>query len=172
MLFLAGSMMTAALAQSTWVNAVSANYNRYKTYFLDTAEVMPEADYAYKLTPAQRPFSAWIGHTAMANYGACAGMKGEATPAVAKGLDELTKKAEISQALKDSFAYCDDVFKSMTDQQATMELKIGERKVVPAVLMVNLVGTLNEHYGNLVGYMRTKGITPPSTARAQKKNAK
>jgi uncharacterized damage-inducible protein DinB len=27
----------------------------------------------------------------------------------------------------------------------------------------------NEHYGNLIVYMRLKGHVPPSTARAQKK---
>lgn len=164
------ALLYPALAQNTWVNAITGNYNRYKTYFLDTAEVMPETDYGFKLTPAQRSYAAWLGHTAMANYGACAAMKGETTPAEAKGLDELTSKADVSKALRESFDYCDKVFQGMTDEKAVAEVKIGERKVVPAVLMVNLVGTLNEHYGNLVGYMRTKGITPPSTARAQKKN--
>jgi len=27
----------------------------------------------------------------------------------------------------------------------------------------------NEHYGNIIVYMRLKGLVPPSTARVQKK---
>lgn len=169
LLSLVSLLAVGALGQNVWVNAISANYNRYKTYLLDTAEVMPEADYGFKLTPAQRTYGAWIGHTAMANYGACAAMKGVATPTEAKGLDELPKKADIVKAFKDSFDYCDEALKSMTDAKAVAEVQIGERKVIPANAMVNWIATLNEHYGNLVGYMRTKGIVPPSTARAQKK---
>jgi hypothetical protein len=30
--------------------------------------------------------------------------------------------------------------------------------------MIGVVVSGNEHYGNLVGYLRSKGITPPSTA--------
>ena len=158
-----------AFSQS-WVSAVTTNYNRQKTYLLDSAEVMPEADYGYKLTPVQRPFSAWFTHTAVMNYNSCSAMKGEAAPAASKGIEELSKKADIVKAFKESFDYCDEALKLMTDEKATKEIQIGERKVVPATLMVNYVANLNEHYGNLVGYMRTKGITPPSTARAQKKN--
>jgi uncharacterized damage-inducible protein DinB len=39
-----------------------------------------------------------------------------------------------------------------------------------AVLMFNT--THNEHYGNMVVYLRLKGKVPPSTARAQAPKAK
>jgi hypothetical protein len=84
----------------------------------------------------------------------------------------LTGKDAIAKALADSFTYCDAAFQGMDDAKAVQEVTIGERKVVPANVMVSLVASLNEHYGNLVGYMRTKGITPPSTARAQQQKKK
>jgi len=31
-----------------------------------------------------------------------------------------------------------------------------------------MISHTNEHYGNLVTYMRLKGMVPPSTARSQK----
>ena len=48
---------------------------------------------------------------------------------------------------------------------------IGPAKATPtvrgAILMFNTTHN-NEHYGNIVVYMRLKGHVPPSTARAQR----
>jgi hypothetical protein len=173
-IFVFAFLVTASvsMAQSVWVKAITANYERYKTFLNETAQVMPEADYTYRLTPAQRPFGEWIEHTAMLTYNACANIKGVPPPEEAKAVMGLKGKAAISKALADSFTYCDAVLKDIDDAKAAQEVTIGTRKVVPANAMVGLIASLNEHYGNLVGYMRTKGITPPSTARAQqqKKN--
>jgi hypothetical protein len=58
----------------------------------------------------------------------------------------------------------------MTDRKATTEITIGNRKLYPVTPMIGIVASLNEHYGNMVGYLRSKGIVPPSSARnAQKK---
>lgn len=166
---------TCAMAQqqqSVWVKAITANYERYKLFLNDTAQVMPEADYGFKLTPAQRPFGEWIEHTAMLNYSFCANIKGVPPPPETKTVMGLEGKTAIAKALADSFAYCDAAFQGMDDEKAVKEVIIGERKIVPANVMVSLIASLNEHYGNLVGYMRTKGIVPPSTARAQQQKKK
>lgn len=159
-------------AQSTWTKAITGNYERYKLFLNETAQAMPEADYAYKLTPVQRPFGEWIEHTAQLTYNACANIKGVPPPPEAKAAMTLTGKDAITKALADSFTYCDAALKDMDDAKAVQELTIGDRKVIPANVMVGLIASLNEHYGNLVGYMRTKGITPPSTARAMQQKKK
>lgn len=156
-------------AQNPVVQAVSANYNRIKQNLVDTAEVMPEENYSFKLTPAQREFGAWLEHTAQGNYSFCSAIRGSAPPDDAKKVAGLTAKADLQKALQSSFAYCDAALAEMTDAKATTEVSIGERKVMPVQSMVGLVGFLNEHYGNLVGYLRSKGIVPPSTARSAKK---
>jgi hypothetical protein len=156
-------------AQDVFTKALTNNYNRYKEYLIDAAQVMPEADYQYRLTPPQRPYGEWFEHTALMNFSYCANIKGVPPPEATKSLHGITKKEELQKALKDSFDYCDAAFQGMDDAKAAKMVEIGERKVVPANVMVNLVTALNEHYGNLVGYLRTKGITPPSTARAQQK---
>jgi hypothetical protein len=33
--------------------------------------------------------------------------------------------------------------------------------------MLGFLTNMASHYGNMVGYLRAKGVTPPSTARAQ-----
>ncbi len=156
-------------AQNPVTDAVKTAYGRVKQNLIETAEAMPEAEYSYRLTKEQRPFGSWLEHTAMGNYNLCAGMRGSAPPDEAKSLSGLTAKSEIQQALKKSFDYCDAVLNSMDDRKAATEVTAGERKVVPVQSMISLVASLNEHYGNLVGYLRSKGIVPPSTARNARK---
>lgn len=145
--------------------AITSRYNTAKQNLIETAKVMPEADYSYQLTKEQRAFSGWIEHTAMGNYSFCAGIKGEKPPEASHAVHGLTKKADLERGLKESFDYCDSVLKTMDDKTALTE-KDGK---YPVASMVALIASLNEHYGNLVGYLRTKGITPPSSARTQKK---
>ncbi|MEO8025821.1 MAG: DinB family protein, partial [Bryobacteraceae bacterium] len=158
-----------ALAQNPLTQAVTASYNGAKTNLIETAAAMPAEDYGFKLTPAQRPFGEWIEHTAMGNYSFCSAIAGTKPPAEAEHAHGVSGKAAIEGVLKASFEYCDGVLKTMTDQKALTEVTIGDRKSYPAAAMVRLVGSLNEHYGNLVGYLRSKGVTPPSTARQKKK---
>ena len=69
------------------------------------------------------------------------------------------------KALDDSIAYCDGVFKTMTDKKA-MEIAPGAFGGPPAPRAAALMGNtnhFNEHYGNLVTYMRINGLVPPSS---------
>lgn len=163
-----------AQAQTAWMKAATGQYERYKLNLNETAQAMPEADYEFKLTAAQRPFSGWIEHTAEMLYGACANIQGVAAPEAMKHVEHAKGKAALSKAMSDAFAYCDGAIAKLDASKAEQEIVIGTRKVVPATVLVNLIASLNEHYGNLVGYMRSKGIVPPTTARAnaasQKKN--
>jgi hypothetical protein len=153
-----------AFAQSNpLTQAVMTRYNSVKQNLLDTAALMPDADYQYKLTPEQRAFSGWIGHTATGNYSYCAAIQGAAAPDMAQ-LHDMTAKADLVKALKESFDTCDAALKQIDDQKALTE-KNGK---YPVNAMVGLVCSLNEHYGNLVGYLRSKGLTPPSSARTKK----
>ena len=139
--------------------AITTRYNSAKQNLIEAADAMPETDYDYQLTKEQRPFSGWIEHTAMGNYSFCSAIKSEATPGVAHAVHGLSKKAELVNALRQSFEYCDAALHAMDDQTAVAE-KDGK---YPVNAMVALIASLNEHYCNLVGYLRTKGITPPSS---------
>jgi hypothetical protein len=160
MRILATSFLTAAcaLAQSNpLTQAVTTRYNSAKQYLLASAQLMPDADYAFKLSASQRPFSEWIQHTAMGNYGFCSAIGG-ARQDTSK-IHDATKKDDLVAALKQSFDYCDDALKSMDDAKALAET--GGKYPVNA--MVGLIASLNDHYGNIVGYLRAKGFTPPSS---------
>lgn len=154
--------------ESPLTQVVMSRYQSIRQNLIETADVMPESDYGFRLTPPQRPFGEWIGHTALLNYNLCAAVRGVKPPDTSR-LQGLTGKAELKKALAESFDYCDTALKAMDDKKALAEIKIGDRTIYPVQAMISLVAALNEHYGNLVGYMRSKGIVPPSTARMQKK---
>jgi hypothetical protein len=155
------SFLTAAcmLAQSNpLTQAVTTRYNSVKQFLIGSAQLMPEGDYTFKLSAAQRPFSEWIQHTAMGNYGFCSAIGGGARPDTGK-IHDATKKDDLVAALKQSFDYCDEALKSMDDAKALAETN-GK---YPVNAMVGMIASLNDHYGNIVGYLRAKGLTPPSS---------
>ena len=164
-----GLFAVGAFAQGPLVEAITAQYKPMKLNFIEGAAAIPADDYTYKLTPPQRPLGEWISHTAQGNFTRCAAISGKATPPEAKIAGDAKSKEEIQKVLAASFTYCDEALKTITDQGALAEVTIGGKKSYPVTAMVSLIASLNEHYGNMVGYLRMKGITPPSTARAQKK---
>src|SRR5450432_3258939 len=100
----------------------------------------------------------------MGNMSYCATIKGEAAPDPGH-VHDLTGKADLVAAIQKSFEYCDEALQGMTDQKALSEVTVNGKKVYPVQGMIGVVASGNEHYGNLVGYLRSKGITPPSSAR-------
>ena len=121
------------------------------------ADVMPPDKYSFKLTDGQMTFAEWMNHSTQRNYADCAALKAEAVPEAAQRVPALKEKGEVSQALKDSFAYC-----------AAALAGIDERKVLSSPQMtyslLHVVVHNNEIYGNIAGYLRSNGIVPPSTA--------
>jgi hypothetical protein len=161
------ALATVYAQQNPLMDAVKARYEAVKQNLIETAEVMPEESYAFKLSPQQRPFGAWIEHTIDMTFSYCSSMRGLAS--LQREAPDADKKASLVEVLKIAFNYCDESLKPMTDERALTAVTMGTKQVYPVTYMVNMIAGLNEHYGNLVGYLRAKGITPPSTARAQKK---
>jgi uncharacterized damage-inducible protein DinB len=142
----------------------------------ESAEAMPAEDYSYQPHRDARTFAALVGHVASANFFFCAMAKGASpmsTPAATGNYEKLTDKAALVKALNESLAYCDAVYDTTTDanfNEPVTTPAIGPMKAPPTlrglVLMFNTTHD-NEHYGNVVVYMRAKGHVPPSTARPQ-----
>ncbi len=146
-----------------------AKYNTQKLNFTESAEAMAEADMPFRLTPDQRSFGDWLEHTADMNYRMCSQIVGQPAPknTGVNGVQNRGKKA-ISDAIIASFAHCDKVFDGLTDAKALEEVQAGNKKVVAVDVMISYIANLNAHYGNMVGYLRVKGVVPPSTARTNK----
>ncbi len=71
----------------------------------------------------------------------------------------------MTAALHASFAYCGRAYEALTDANMNDTVKaFGQERNKLGVLWFNASHNL-EHYGNLVVYMRLKGIVPPSSER-------
>ena len=126
------------------------------------AQKMPEEQYAFKPDPAVRSFGQILGHVADANYIFCSTVIGEKNPS--PGVEKTkTTKADLTAALKEAFAYCNRAYDGLTDAAANETVKaFGQERNKLGVLWFNAAHNA-EHYGNLVVYLRTKGIVPPSS---------
>jgi uncharacterized damage-inducible protein DinB len=127
-----------------------------------SAEMMPEENYAFKPTPDVRSFGQILGHVADAQYMFCSTVLGEKNPGLAIEKTK-TSKADLVQALKDAVAYCNKAYDGLTDATAVEPVKImGGDQAKLTALSFNNVHTV-EHYGNLITYLRLKGLVPPSS---------
>jgi uncharacterized damage-inducible protein DinB len=135
-----------------------------------SAAKMAEADYGFRpqgVDPVVRTFGQFIVHIANANNSFCARALGE--PAKA-GVDEKATmtKVEYIKLLEESLAVCDRAHESLTTASAVEMLKVAGRnnttvEIARANPLINNLAHNNEHYGNLVTYMRAKGLVPPSS---------
>jgi uncharacterized damage-inducible protein DinB len=134
-----------------------------KRNIVESAEQMPESNYAFKPVDTVRSFGAILAHVAGANYVFCAPARGDKTAYEEDRFEKTLKtKAEIVKALNESIAYCDAAYNAMTDKTAG-EIVTGT--AARAQRLINNAGHLQEHYGNLVTYFRIKGMVPPSSNR-------
>lgn len=136
-------------------------------YLTKAAAQVPEELYAFQPTPDVRTLGQLFAHIADANFALCSVVAQEKPPA--GGIEKTkTSKADLTKALADAFAYCDAVQGKMTDVTGSAIVKFmaaGRRlEVMPklSVLEYNTHHTF-EHYGNIVTYMRLKGLVPPSS---------
>jgi uncharacterized damage-inducible protein DinB len=127
------------------------------------AEKMPEENYSFKPTPDIRSFGQLVGHAANAQYMFCAIAAGEKSPNTANIEQTMTSKADLVQALKDGVAYCNKVYGGMTDAQASQIVKMFGRDLAKLTVLSVNTAHADEHYGNMVTYLRLKGIVPPTS---------
>lgn len=136
-------------------------------YVTKSAEKMPEEHYAFRPTPDVRSYGQLIGHIADAQYTICAIALGDKPPV--EGIEKTkTTKAELTKALGDAFAYCNKAHETLGGPKGA-EIIDGLRGKHPRVGMLyfNTMHTF-EHYGNVITYLRMKGIVPPSTEGQQR----
>lgn len=139
-------------------------YTMVKTNIIKSAEKMPEADYSFRPTPAVRTFGQLIAHVADAQYEFCSPVRGEQKSSDIE--KTVTGKAELISALKTAFAYCDEAYNSMTDAHAADKIKFFGGNRTKLVTLEFATMHDDEHYGNIVTYLRMKGLVPPSSESA------
>ncbi len=156
----------AAASARLGVEAIKGSWATVTDYVTRAAEQMPEADYAFKPTPAVRSFAEQIGHVAGSQNMFCALALGEKAPAEDAVERSVKDKAGLVAALKKSTEYCARAYAQTDAALAAGATFFGQEMNRMAVLSLNAVHN-GEHYGNLVTYLRIRGMVPPSSQPRQ-----
>lgn len=153
-------------AQAAPANPMQASiksvFDMLKGNLSKSAEKVGEDLYGFKPTPEVRSFGQLIGHLADSQFGMCATAAGE-KPAQSGIEKSATTKAALMKALSDSIAYCDKVLAGMDDTKGLEVTKFFTGPTTRLGVLAFNNAHSYEHYGNLVTYMRLKGIVPPSS---------
>jgi uncharacterized damage-inducible protein DinB len=146
------------------------SYTVNRNFLAKSAEKMPEEFYGMRPGSQQevRTFGQILGHLVNNNYLACSDAKDGKNPGQGTDFEKVTAKADLVKALNSAFAYCDGVYAALTDASSMqmVQMTTDDGGKVPALRVSRLIFNIthnNEHYGNLVTYMRMKNIVPPSS---------
>lgn len=159
------------------IRGIEGMHDNVKRFMLAAANEMPEEDFTFKPVAEVRTAGQLFLHVAYWQFFFCGEAKGEkpARPALLTAFHDQREnleaiganKASITAAVQASYDYCDTVFKELTPEQA------GQIIAAPRFMNINQaprvhflaynVSHANEHYGNIVTYLRLKGRMPPSS---------
>ena len=150
-------------ATPTVAGALRRQWQTITGYITKAAEQMPESDYAYKPTPQVRSFGELIGHMAGAQDLICANALAETPKGGEDAVEKSAKtKAQLVAALKASTQFCERAYNQPDAGLSGATKLFGSDATRLDALVTNTVHN-GEHYGNIVTYMRMKGMVPPSS---------
>jgi len=152
-----------ALAQaqdSALLDPLKQQWENIRRNVVGTAEVVPEDLYAFRPTPEVRTLREQLIHIIEENYFFMGMVSGERE----QPPGNLQTKAQIIQALSDSYDYGAQVLDGLNDSTAMETVPLMGNRQGPrwSAALMNIADNQN-HYGNLVVYMRMNGIVPPSS---------
>jgi uncharacterized damage-inducible protein DinB len=142
-------------------------YRSIRLNLIEAAELMPEEHYGFAPAGDVRTYGQLVGHVANTQYNFCTPARDVPNPNKVN-LETLKTKAELVAALKAAIAFCDAAYDSLTDAAMAQATKFGQAPITKGYSLTFNVAHDNEHYGNMVTYLRLKGLVPPSTARVRK----
>jgi len=113
-----------------------------------------------------RTFAQEATHVAQANYffyGIVSGLKPDTD---VQGIAKLTKKDDVVAALAGSFAFAHKAMATLTTANSFEVVKSPEPGFqTRATLAAFGIAHANDHYGQMVEYLRMNGLVPPASAK-------
>ncbi|MGE3277548.1 MAG: DinB family protein [Vicinamibacterales bacterium] len=159
------SALPAAAQSKALAEAMQRLHAGVARNVVEAAEAMPESEYGFKPSEDVRSFGALVAHIANSNYSYCSRAGGVANPN-STDFETKTAKADLVAAVKAAVAFCDGVYTQQTDASFAELIAMGRNQAPRGMVLVQNISHNNEHYGNIVTYMRIKGHVPPSSARS------
>ena len=138
----------AQAATPAIVDEMRNAFNEVHNAVAKSADMVPADKYSYRPVATVRTFGELIAHVADAYIWYCSRASGKNldwSDAIEKG---KTDKATVTAKLKESLAVCNAAYVSSTSNLGG--------------LFGNLSHT-NQHYGNIVTYLRMMGLVPPTS---------
>ena len=113
-----------------------------------------------------RTFAQQATHVAQANYFLFGMMSGLKPDADMKAIGSMTKKDDVVAALAGSFAFGHKAIATLTAANAFETIKTPEPGLQTRSTFAGFtVAHANDHYGQMVEYLRMNGIVPPASAK-------
>jgi uncharacterized damage-inducible protein DinB len=149
---------------------VRTMYTNIHNNITKSVEQFPADKLTWQPTPAVRSWARLIGHITDDNNGACYLLAGETTrPARVDATDNQDSPAnklskdDLLKGYKESVERCNKAFAAVTDANMAERAGPTSPRSKIGALTYNTSHT-NEHYGNIVTYMRLNNMVPPSSA--------
>ncbi len=161
---MAQSKTPAQITSSPVVSTVRQLEERQAKNLIGAAEEMPADKYSYHPTPPQMTFAHLVMHIAQSNNLLCARVAGE-QPRELK-MSESDSKEMLTKALKDSFAYCEQVLSKADDSTLGQPVELyGGRTGTRAAALIYLAADWADHYSAAAMYLRLNNLLPPSAKK-------
>ncbi len=154
----------SAFGQGQFQNETTNFLTAASGKIMQLAEAVPEEKYDWSPQEGVRSFSGVLHHVVSANYFFATKMGAELPEGVNMETlkDDLSTKADYEAALEQSFALVSETLKNADEASLSEKVEFpfpGEYTGMSAALIV--LSHANEHLGQLIGYTRMNGITPP-----------
>jgi len=167
----------AAETNATPSQALDSELTLIEQEMMGAVKAMPAEKFSFApsaaiFVPAQttefqgvRTFAQQATHVAQANYffyGVVSGLKPDVD---VRAIAKLTNKEDIVAALAGSFSFAHKAIATLTPANAFEVVKTPEPGLqTRATLAAFGVAHANDHYGQIVEYLRMNGIVPPASA--------
>ena len=152
---------------------VADSVNEIWTYveqsFIALADAMPEDKWSFKPSQGEfkdvRTFGEQVKHVACGNEAWAKKLRGEEPPARCDlgGPNPAKTKAEIIKFLKDSYAMGHRAAQKLTAENVLEPVTFPMGKAPRLYLATLGVSHANDHYGQMVEYLRMNGIVSPAS---------
>lgn len=158
--------------------SINSDLSLIEAEMMSAVKAMPADKFSFApsasiFVPAQttqfatvRTFAQQATHVASANYyfyGIVGGLKPDVD---VSGIEKLTKKEDVVAALAGSFAYAHKAIATITAANAFEVVKSPEpANPTRATLSEFAIAHMNDHYGQMVEYLRMNGIIPPASTK-------
>ena len=113
-----------------------------------------------------RTFGQQVSHVAQANYFFFMTLSGLKPDVDVRAIGSLTGKDEAVAALAGSFAFGHKAIATLTAANAFEVIKVPEPGIQTRSTLAGFaISHANDHYGQMIEYLRMNGLVPPASAR-------